>query len=136
MGFRQAQEYSKEYRDAVHAAATGTEQRAAFIAPCKCRVVAIEFVSDAAVTGNNTNTTNVNVVNKGAAGVGTTEVANKDFPTGVNATALDAVAIPFNATYANGVDLNEGDVLAVEYEQVGTGVLIGPSLFQFDWIPV
>jgi hypothetical protein len=135
-GYRSAQEYSEKYRDAVHAAATATEQRAAFVAPVKCRVVAIEFVSDAAITGDNTNTTNVNIVNKGAAGVGTTEVANKDYPTGASAVALDANAIPLNTTYANGVDLNEGDVLAVEYEKVGTGVLIGPSLFQFDWIPV
>lgn len=135
-GYRQAQEYSTQYRDAVHAAATATEQRAAFVAPCKCRVVGIEFVSDAAMTGDGTNTTNINIVNKGAAGVGTTEVANKDYGAGVSAVALDANAIPLNATYVNGVDLAEGDVLAVEYEKVGTGILVGPSIFQFDWIPV
>ncbi len=135
-GFRQAQEYSVQYRDAVHAAATATEERAAFIAPCKCRVLAVEIASDAAVAGDGTNTTNVNLQYKGAAGVGTTEVGNKDFSAGVNAVALDNVPIPLNATYTNGVDMAEGDTLTLIYEKVGTGVLIGPSLVSIDWIPV
>ena len=135
-GFRQAQEYSVPFRDAVHAAATATEERVIFIAPCKCRVVGIEFASDAAITGDNTNTTNLNIKNKGAAGVGTTEVANKDYPTGASAIALDRNEIPLNTTYVNGVDMAEGDTLTVEYEKVGTGVLVGPSLFQIDFIPV
>lgn len=135
-GFRQAQEYNQAFRDAVHAAATATEERDIFVAPLKCRVVGIEFVSDVAVTGDNTNTTNVNIVNKGAAGVGTTEVANKDFPTGTNAVAHDRNEVPLNATYVNGVDMAEGDTLTVQYEKVGTGVLIGPSLFQVDFVPV
>lgn len=137
-GFRQAQEYNQAFRDAVHAAATATEERVIFIAPCKCRVVGIEFASDVAITGDNTNTTNVNIKDKGAAGVGTTEVANLDFPTGVAAIALDRNNVPLNTTYVNGVDMDEGDTLTVEYEKVGTGgtVAIGPSLFQIDFIPV
>jgi hypothetical protein len=129
-GFRQAQEYSDSFRDAV------TEERVIFIAPCKCRVVGIEFASDAAITGDNTNTTNVNIKDKGSAGVGTTEVANLDYPTGVAAIALDRNSIPLNTTYTDGVDMDEGDTLTVEYEKVGTGVLIGPSLFQIDYVPV
>ena len=137
-GFRQAQEYSAHYRDAVHAAATATEERTLFIAPCKCRVTGIEIASDVAVTGDGTNTTNVNVQYKGAAGVGTTEVANKDFGAGVNAIAFDNVAIPLNTTYANGVDMAEGDTLSIIFEKVGTGgtVLIGPSAISIDYVPI
>ena len=135
-GFRQAQEYNNQYRDAVHAAATATEERTAFVAPCKCRVLAVEIASDAAVTGDGTNTTNVNLQYKGAAGVGTTEVGNKDFGAGVNAIAFDNVAIPLNTTYVNGVDMAEGDTLTLIFEKVGTGVLIGPMAVSIDWIPV
>jgi hypothetical protein len=135
-GFRQAQEYNQIFRDAVHAAATATEQRVIFIAPCKCKVIGIELSSDAAVTGDNTNTTNVNIVNKGSAGVGTTEVANKDFTLGVDAIAFDAVPIPLNTTYQDGVTMAEGDTLTVQYEKVASGVLIGPSLFQIDFVPL
>jgi hypothetical protein len=135
-GFRQAQEYNQAFHDAVHAAATATEQRVIFIAPCKCRVTGVEISSDVAVTGDNTNTTNLNIVNKGAAGAGTTEVANLDPVTGVNLAAFDAVAIPLNATYLNGVDMAEGDVLTIQYEKVASGVLIGPSHIQVDFVPV
>jgi hypothetical protein len=133
--FRTAQEYTATTSHAVHAAATATEERVGFVAPCKCRVVKIGFVSDAAGTGDNTNTTNVNILNKGAAGAGTTEVANKDFVTGENIVAFDREEVPLNTTYANGVDLAEGDVLSVQYEKVGTGLLIGPATFVFDYVP-
>lgn len=134
--YRPAHGYAATHKDAVHAAATATEKRAIFVAPVKCRVTGVTIISDIAVTGDNTNTTNANLINAGAAGVGTTEVGNLDFVTGVNAVALDGVAIPLNATYANGADLNEGDVLALQYEKVGTGVAIGPSLINVEWCPV
>src|SRR5687767_6956660 len=114
-GYAAAQEYSAQASHIIHAAATATEKRAIFVAPRKCRVLGVEFASDVAATGDNTNTTNLNLVNAGSAGVGTTEVGNLDLATSVNIVALDRRAIPLNTTYANGVDLEEGDVLALEY---------------------
>jgi hypothetical protein len=135
-GFRQAQEYNAQAFVAQVLAATATREDPIFVAPVKCRVVGIEVVPQTATTGNNTNSKNLNVIDKGAAGVGTTEVATKDLVTGVDLTALDRYEIPLNTTYANGVDMDEGDTMTLQTELVGTGVIVGPFHVQVDWIPV
>lgn len=135
-GFRQAQEYNAQTLVPSVLAATATEQHPIFVAPVKCRVLAVSIVPQAAVTGDNTNTKNLNVINKGAAGVGTTEVANLDLVTGANLVAFDESAIPLNTTYVNGVDMTEGDTLTLQVEKVGTGVLLPNLHVQVDYIPL
>lgn len=121
---------------AVHAAATATEQRALFTAPRACVVTAVSITPDVASTGDNTNTTNLNIVNKGAAGVGTTEVANLDLALATDLVAYDEKDIPLNATYlASGVALAAGSVLTVQFEKAGTGVLVGPGQMKITWYP-
>lgn len=126
-------ERSAQVEKAVHAAATATESRTLFVAPRDCTVTGVSITSDAAATGDASNTTNLNVINVGSAGVGTTEVANLDLGAGVNLVALDEKAIPLNTTYANGVTMSEGDVLTIQFEKVGTGVLVGPASFKVTW---
>jgi hypothetical protein len=60
-GRREGTENTDRIVLAVHAAATATEERTVFSAPCAVRVRAFELVSDIAVTGDNTNTTNINI---------------------------------------------------------------------------
>lgn len=136
-GYRQAGENNVLTRDEVHAAATATEERGMFTAPCACRVTNIDYVPDVATTGDNTNTTNIAVINKGAAGVGATSVAAKALPTGTNLVAFDSHALALVGAAiiaAGGIDLAEGDVLTVQYTKVGTGVLVGPGVFQFRFV--
>jgi hypothetical protein len=135
-GYRPSGEYAAQASHAQHAAATATETRAIFTAPCACRVRAVRATPHAASTGDNTNTTFLNLVNKGAAGAGTTEVGNKDLTTGVNLAAHDETSIPLNATFAAGVSMAEGDVLGLEYEKVGTGVAVGPLEIVTLWEPL
>lgn len=119
------------------AAATATRKDPIFTAPRKCIVREVSVVSQAAVTGNNTNTKNLNIVDAGSAGVGTTEIANLDLVTGVNITALDEVNVPLNATYlVPGRTLAAGDVLVLETELVGTGVIVGPFNVKVVWAPL
>ncbi len=49
-----------------------------FVAPFACRVKAIHGVPQGACAGHATNTRNLNVLNKGTDGTGTTEIANYD----------------------------------------------------------
>lgn len=136
-GFRVAGEQNVLTRDEVHAAATATEERAMFVAPCPCLVTKIEYSPDVATTGDNTNTTNLAIVNKGAAGAGATQVAAKALPTGTNLVAFDAHTIALVGAAiiaAGGIALAEGDVLTVQYTKVGTGVLVGPGTFQFYFV--
>jgi hypothetical protein len=119
------------------AAATTTESHPLFVAPQKCRVTLVDIIPQAAVTGDNSNTKKLNIINKGSAGSGSTEVGNLDLTTGVNLVAHDLKNIPLNATYIDpiGVEMAAGDVLAVEYEKVGNGVLIPDCDALITWEP-
>lgn len=126
-------DYTEKYSSvvlAVHAAATATEARAIFVAPRACKITGVSITPDAASTGDNTNTTNLNVINKGASGSGTTEIGNLDLVTSTNLTAFDEQAITITATA-----LAAGDVVALQFEKVGTGVLVGPGVIKVTWYP-
>jgi hypothetical protein len=112
------------------AAADATELHPIFIAPIKCVVLGVQIVPQAAVTGDNTDTKNLNILNAGADGSGSTEVANLDLVTGTDLVANDAEDIPLNTTYDDGVELAEGDVLALQVEKVGNGVLLPDLLVE------
>ncbi len=90
-------------------------------APFAATVTAVAYVPEAAITGANTNTRRVELVNKGAAGTGTTVVASLQFDAGTNATANNEVALALSGTAANLV-LAEGDTLQWRSIVVGTGL--------------
>lgn len=115
------------------AAATATEVHPIFVAPIRCIIPTngVNFVPQAAVTGDNTNTKNLNVQNRGSAGSGTTEVGNLDLVTGVNLVAFDKTNIPLGAA----LTLEAGDVLGLQVEKVGTGVLIPNIMFEITFKP-
>lgn len=108
-----------------HAAATATEDFPVFYAPFACRVTAVRIVPGAAVTGANTNTTHLNLINRAADGAGTTEIANRDLTSGNDLTAFDNYNLYAPATPLAVV---AGGVLSLQYEKVGTGLLV-PGLF-------
>lgn len=107
---------------AAHLAATATEKLALFEAPFDCFVKRVSFSPQDAVTGNTTNHTNFNLLDGGADGSGTTEIANKDLDTGTDLVALDYQDV-FLTTAAEH-ELSAGDVLVLQLEKVGAGVLI------------
>lgn len=115
---------------AQHAAATATESRALFVAPRACKVTAVSIVPDAAATGDNTNTTNIDIINAGSAGAGTTSIAALPLPTGTNLVALDETAITTTTTA-----LAAGDVLSIKFTKVGTGLAVGPLVVKIVWYP-
>lgn len=94
---------------------------AVFVAPFDCTVTSVTYIPNATITGANTNTRAIRLRNKGAAGAGSTVVAELQFDSGVNATAYDEKAITLSGTAANR-DLAAGDVLAVLSDSVGTGL--------------
>lgn len=89
------------------------------------RVTKVEVVPQAAITGASTNSANWNLINKGTDGLGTTELANKDFVTGVNAAAFDVLVLYTPTTPAK---LAAGTVLALQREKVGTGLALPEAL--------
>jgi hypothetical protein len=92
-----------------------------FQAPFACTVTGVNFIPAAAITGANTNTRLVELVNKGQAGSSTTQIATVQFNSGVNATAFDEKAITLSGTAANLV-LASGDTIIWNSTHVGTGI--------------
>lgn len=89
-------------------------------APFACTVTDVTYAPEAAITGANTNTRRVALVNKGQTGAGAVEPAALQFDSGVNAAAFDDKPITLSATQANRV-LAAGDILAWFSDAIGTG---------------
>lgn len=91
------------------------------LAPSAGSVTAVTYSTVTAITGANTNTRVVNLVNKGQAGAGTTVIATLQFNSGVNTTASDEKTITLSATAADLV-VAAGDLLQWQSTHVGTGI--------------
>lgn len=109
------------YAVRAHAAATATENCFLFRAPFKAELVSVELIPDADITGADSNSSNVNLVNAGTDGAGATELANVDYASGTNATAGDAIALYAPAAP---LALAEGTILKLQLEKVGTGLAL------------
>lgn len=92
-----------------------------YVAPRAATVSAVSYVPVTTITGANTNTRKVVLVNLGQTGSGNTVVATLQFDSGVNATAGQAKTITLSGTAANLV-LAAGDVLQWQSTHVGTGI--------------
>ncbi len=90
-------------------------------APVAGTVTSVTYAMDAALTGANTNTRRVQIINRGQAGAGTTVVADLQFDNAVNAVAGDERTITLSVV-ANATTVAEGDVLAFVSTAVGTGI--------------
>ena len=84
-------------------------------------VTECRYVPEAAITGANTNTRRVEVVNKGQGGAGTAIVASLQFNAATNAAANNEVTLTLTAVAADLV-VTEGDTLQWRSIAVGTGM--------------
>jgi hypothetical protein len=86
------------------------------------RVTAVTYTPEAASTGDNTNKRVYTVINKGAAGSGSTVIATLDLVTGVNLVAFDEKAFTLSATAADLV-VAQGDILALLSDAAASGLV-------------
>jgi hypothetical protein len=91
-------------------------------------VTAVSYATVTAITGANTNTRSVSLVNKGS-GAGTTVIATLQFDSGVNTTANSPKVITLSATPANLV-VAVGDMLQWQSTHIGTGIADPGGLVQ------
>lgn len=92
-----------------------------WVVPRDGTVSAVSYATVTAVTGANTNTRSVSLVNKGTDGSGTTVIATLQFNSGVNTTAAVPKAITLSAT-ASDLNVTAGQVLQWQSTAVGTGI--------------
>ncbi len=93
----------------------------AWEAPWAGTVAAVDYLPATTITGANTDTRKVALVNKGAAGAGTTACASLQFNNAVNATAHIAKAITLSVTPSD-LAVAAGDVLEWQSLHVGNGM--------------
>ena len=132
-----AGEHQRTIRLLTHAAATATEARAVFFALNDAvTLIGVAFVPDGAITGDNTNYTEMNLIDAGTAGAGSTEIAHIDWTTGVNGVAFDAKAFATAAlTTFTRYDLAAGAVVKLEFAKVSSGVAIPAGLLVIAYEP-
>jgi hypothetical protein len=113
---------ARTHQRVVLAAATAVDLNTDIIrAEADGVVSAVYYVAAAGITGANTNTRKVVLVNKGAAGSGTTAIATLQFNSAVNATADVSKTITLSATAAD-LAVTAGDILQWQSTHVGTGL--------------
>jgi len=100
-------------------------------APFAAKVTRVTLTPNATITGAATNNRKFALVNKGADGNGTTEIAGLTFGNGTNADDFDARDLTLSVTAANLV-VAEGDVLAVVETINGTGLASPGGHVQVD----
>ena len=91
------------------------------------KVTAVTYTPEAASTGDNTNYRTYTLVNKGAAGAGSTVIATLAMTTGVDFVASDEKTITLSATAAD-LLVTAGDVLAWVSTPTASG-LVDPGGF-------
>lgn len=114
--------FKETFRFIVPAAAQAASAAfAALVLPFAGVVESVTYTTVSDITGANTNTRKVSVINKGQDGTGTTEVAAKQFNSGVDAADFDETTITLSATEAN-LEVAAGDVLAWSSAAVSSGL--------------
>lgn len=104
--------FSETFTATVPAAAAGAAAAAVICAaPFAGVVTSVQYIPVGGITGHDTNTRTVSVVNKGQSGSGTTKIAELAFVASTNATANDATTVPLSGTAANLV-VAAGDVVS------------------------
>jgi hypothetical protein len=106
---------------APEATAGNSRNTNVFRCPSDGTVSAVTYATVTAITGANTNTRSVSLVNKGQAGAGSTAIATLQFNSGVNTVASDETTITLSGTAAN-LNVVAGDILQWQSTAVGTGI--------------
>lgn len=101
------------------------------VAPFDGAVTAVQYIPDTAITGADTNTRTISLVNRGDDGTGTTVIATLTFEDGTDGAAFDAVTVPLSEV-EDATAVAEGDVLEWLSEDVGDGLADPGGLVQLS----
>lgn len=97
-----------------------TVRRPIFVAPFNCELGEVALINSTAVTGADTNTVHYNLINGGAEGAGTAELATRDLVSGTNLAVGKTLLL--DATSSGEVFMTAGDILELETEEIGNGL--------------
>jgi hypothetical protein len=111
----------------IASVAAGSDvERNVAVAPFAGTVTSVTYAPDTVLTGANTDSRTLVLVNKGQSGAGTTVVATKAFTSGVNAPADDETTITLSVV-DGATTVAAGDILAWQSTHVGGTGLADPG---------
>ena len=124
--------YSQKLQAKTIAVATASDTEVSMgEAPFAGTLTDATYTPDATITGVDTNSRTISIVNKGQTGVGTTSMASLALTNGVNAPGYDEKAITLSGTPANLV-VAKGDILSFKSLHIGTGLADPGGLVQVE----
>lgn len=124
--------YSQKLQAKVIATATGADAEVSMgEAPFAGTLTDASYTPDATITGVDTNSRTISIINKGASGTGTTSMASLALTNGVNATGYDEKPLTLSATPANLV-VAKGDIISYKSLHIGTGLADPGGLVQVE----
>ena len=97
-----------------------TVRRPIWVAPYRVELGEVALVNSTAVSGANTNTVHYNLVDGGAEGAGTSELATRDLVSGTDLGVGKTLLL--DATSSGEVFMTQGDILELESEENGSGL--------------
>lgn len=101
------------------------------LVPISGSVSAVRYIPTSVLTGADTNSRTCSLYNRGAAGAGSTLVAQKAFVSGTDAPANDATDITLSGTAAN-LLVAAGDVLDWESLHIASGLADPGGIVEID----
>ena len=99
-----------------------TVRRPLWVAPFNCELGEVALINSTAVTGANTNTVHFNLIDGGAEGAGTTELATRDLVSGTDLDVGKTLLYDNIQGASATLFMTQGDILELESEEVGTGL--------------
>jgi hypothetical protein len=129
------QPFTKTFSADTIAVAAGSDATVNICAaPFAGKITGVRYAPNAVLTGANTDSRTLSIINKGQAGSGTTTMASKAFTSGVNAPASDETAITLSVTAADLI-VAAGDIIAFKSTHVGSTGLADPGgLIEVDFV--
>lgn len=97
-----------------------TVRRPVWVAPYRVELGEVALINSTAVSGANTNTVHYNLVDGGAEGAGTSELATRDLVSGTDLAVGKTLLL--DATSSGEVFMTQGDILELESEENGSGL--------------
>ena len=126
-------DYTKKVDAEVPAVAAAVTLRTPiWEAPAAGKLTGASYTPSAGVTGADTNTRTVSVINRTSAGAGSTSMASLALTNGVNMTSGDEKALTLSGTAANLV-FAAGDIIAFESVHAASGLADPGGLVQLEY---
>jgi len=110
-------------------AADATLRYPIWVAPFNVEMGEVALINSTLVTGHDTNYKNINLIDGGAEGAGTSELANIDLRATGTVNLDVGKTLLFDGILGAGDSIQfmtAGDILEIEFEQGGSGVLVEP----------